>query len=452
MKLDIILRTCQNSRLDANLAVNEPQFVRICGKDRQQMIFRCFMSLINAINNTQLPQVELTVLDDHSDVDFVRKVKALLKRCNKPAKLITLEKEGPNNSAYEQFYIASRCTDLVYSVEDDYLHDPDAINSMVNAYYHFKNLHPNEDVTIFPFDCPFRYELGRESTTKLYHDGNRYWRQVAHTTNTFLASASQLRKHFHVYKTLALEYPKVMEEDTINKLYVNYDTNTGIVRAFNPIPSCAYHLSYQEPSEIRTSHASWKHLWDSSLYLGLFEGWFNYEQLYYNVAPKLQDNATIVEVGSYLGRSIIGIANYNKRIGKRCKIYAVDTWEGSLEQKHFDTIAELKEHDHTLYDEFLMNLEVYGVKDVIAPIRKTSEEASKDFEDGSLDLVIIDAAHDYENVTNDIKLWLPKVKRGGIVIGDDYSDSWQDVKRAVKDYFGEGNYNVFGGVWYKIIE
>jgi hypothetical protein len=146
------------------------------------------------------------------------------------------------------------------------------------------------------------------------------------------------------------------------------------------------------------------------------------------------------------------MVNTSKRFGKNFDFYAIDTWEGSEEPKHYETIAELKEHNHTPYDEFMANLELYGVKGSIVPIQKTSEEASKDFHDEYAELIIIDAAHDYDNVTNDIKHWLPKVKKGGILCGDDYDEKWPEVMAAVKDYFGEGNYQVYGSTWYKVIQ
>ena len=61
----------------------------------------------------------------------------------------------------------------------------------------------------------------------------------------------------------------------------------------------------------------------------------------------------------------------------------------------------------------------------------TSEEASKKFEDNSLDFVFIDACHEYECVKEDIIHWLPKIAPNGILAGHDAD--WEGVQRAVSE-------------------
>jgi len=56
---------------------------------------------------------------------------------------------------------------------------------------------------------------------------------------------------------------------------------------------------------------------------------------------------------------------------------------------------------------------------VLFPMR--SVEASQYIADGSLDLVFIDAMHNYEEGKADILAWMPKVRPGGILCGHDYT-------------------------------
>jgi hypothetical protein len=53
-------------------------------------------------------------------------------------------------------------------------------------------------------------------------------------------------------------------------------------------------------------------------------------------------------------------------------------------------------------------------------VRDFSSSASQSFEDGSVDLVYLDADHKYEAVMDDISFWWPKVRSGGIFSGHDY--------------------------------
>lgn len=259
MKLTVILRTCLKSKLDAGV---DPKFVRICGADRREMVLKCLKSLVISINRCSVP-VKLIILDDGSDEDFLQEMGEITQHCD--ADLVRLEApEGVasfNHSAYEQFRLASEVDGLVYSVEDDYLHDENAIESMLMAYAHLSHRFSNDKIVIFPFDCPFRYEIGREEPTFLLHDGDRYWRNVAQTTNTFLTYGAYIKENFSVYEKLALEYPNVNEQHTINRLYRSMANPNAQLTAFNPIPSLAYHLSYAEPVSIKTANLNWKDIW-----------------------------------------------------------------------------------------------------------------------------------------------------------------------------------------------
>jgi len=72
-------------------------------------------------------------------------------------------------------------------------------------------------------------------------------------------------------------------------------------------------------------------------------------------------------------------------------------------------------------------------------IKLSSEKAAKFFANGSLDLVFIDGDHSYEMVKLDIELWLPKIKKGGIMCGHDYNwigpDGYPGVQKAVDEKF-----------------
>jgi hypothetical protein len=66
-------------------------------------------------------------------------------------------------------------------------------------------------------------------------------------------------------------------------------------------------------------------------------------------------------------------------------------------------------------------------------------EVANQIEDESLDFVFIDADHGYEGCSRDIDAWVPKVRKGGYVMGHDIH--FETVLRAVTERYGD-NYNI----------
>tara|TARA_B100000287_G_scaffold397500_1_gene414162 strand:- start:24442 stop:25017 length:576 start_codon:yes stop_codon:yes gene_type:complete len=80
--------------------------------------------------------------------------------------------------------------------------------------------------------------------------------------------------------------------------------------------------------------------------------------------------------------------------------------------------------------------------------RMLSEKAHSEFPDEFFDWVYIDGNHDYDFVKADLELFLPKVKHGGYLTGDDYLQPSREkpshipVKEAVSDFLSENEVNV----------
>jgi len=68
-------------------------------------------------------------------------------------------------------------------------------------------------------------------------------------------------------------------------------------------------------------------------------------------------------------------------------------------------------------------------------------------QDRSQDFVILDASHDLNSVRDDIDAWWPKVRLGGILLGDDYGEQFPGVGQAVHERFGEAA-QVIGPMWW----
>jgi len=166
-----------------------------------------------------------------------------------------------------------------------------------------------------------------------------------------------------------------------------------------------------------------KHLYEES---NFGENWFDYAAVYSRFVAEIPDNGKLVEVGCWKGKSVCYFAVEAINSGKTISIDAVDTWKGSAEHAGFDCVK-----NDTLYQIFLDNIK--PVNHMVKPIRMNSPDASSLYEDESVDIVFLDAAHDYDSVLIDIKSWLPKVKSGGILAGHDFNNSWVGVINAVTE-------------------
>jgi len=168
------------------------------------------------------------------------------------------------------------------------------------------------------------------------------------------------------------------------------------------------------------------------------EGWMNDTDLLWLFdAAKEMEN--VVEIGSWKGRSTHALLS-----GCKGTVYAVDHFLGSSNEP--EAHAEAKARD--ISQDFMKNV---GSFKNLKVLKMGSADAVKQFEDNSVDMVFIDAGHTYEEVLNDIKLWLPKTKK--IICGHDRRHP--PVKKALRKMFGEewkGNDGRRSNIWIKNIK
>ena len=179
------------------------------------------------------------------------------------------------------------------------------------------------------------------------------------------------------------------------------------------------------------------------------EGWFSYEWLYSHVATLAEDGDLFVEVGSFKGRSGAFLAVELLNSGVNVQLDLIDTWEGSIEHQQ-GAECEVKEVvDGTLYETFINNMK--PIEGRYNAIKMTSQEAANNYADESIDFIMIDGAHDFGSVVADIRAFLPKMKKGGIMTGDDaWADS--DPRRAAEQELGKYNVQFPNNHFYAVIE
>ena len=131
-------------------------------------------------------------------------------------------------------------------------------------------------------------------------------------------------------------------------------------------------------------------------------GFFNFWPVYEEFARQLQNGDTAIEIGVWLGRSIIYLAQELQRQGKTgVRLFALDNFQGEMGQvDHLETVAANNGNMRPAFEE---NLARCGVADMITIVDSDSAAAASQFSDGSMAMVFIDAAHEYEPVCRDLR-------------------------------------------------
>jgi len=253
IKLDVILRTHDKREIHVS---KDPRY---CKANKTTVVKKCVKSLVETCNNSE-HDITYWWYDDHSSEQTIEELHQIFKGSKHPYNFIPLESEGWQGSGLAQFERGRDSdADLVYFVEDDYLHYPTAIDEMVDSYYTFKeNL--GREISIHPFDDPDNYLPVWIEPCRIVYGKNRHWRTNLHTTFTFLCNPEVVRARWHVFYTMATEYGTlwgemnhVNESTMINKIWREE------VTLFTPIPSVALHMAYETQKD---PYLDWKELWD----------------------------------------------------------------------------------------------------------------------------------------------------------------------------------------------
>jgi SAM-dependent methyltransferase len=146
-----------------------------------------------------------------------------------------------------------------------------------------------------------------------------------------------------------------------------------------------------------------------------------------------QSYKTFVEVGCKEGRTTGFILKHVPG----SYVIAIDPWIADPAPANGDPTRE----DYKAWDFGKIEAEFY--ENVGADLercrmfRGTSAEAAEKQplpKDGA-DIIFIDALHDYESVKQDIALWWPKVRVGGMLALHDFNHQWPGVERAIAESF-----------------
>ena len=145
-----------------------------------------------------------------------------------------------------------------------------------------------------------------------------------------------------------------------------------------------------------------------------------------SLASQLPPNATVVELGSLIGKSTT-LLGAGLLAGRGGRLFAVDLFgipagpspapDALARQPCVDNAYHMPELfcEHSQLELFQHHMVLFGLQNVVDTVIDDSVSAAKPFAAESVDLLFIDGGFEYDDVCNDLQEWLPRVKPDGIV-------------------------------------
>ena len=271
--LTIIFRSCTNVNM---LTQNKK---RLFDKDKSEYTFRSLNSIILSLNKAKLsfPQIEfdLVIVDYNSNKNDLNHIKKQLDKSNFKNSIISLdlnefkdkikmtnaknEKVTENqmsnmSNIYKSLLIAkNQCKDLIYFVEDDYLHQKEAITEMIFTYERISS-QIDRELILCPTDYPYLYT--KIDPTNIFLGANKHWRKIDETLCTFLTSKILLEKYWTKFISMC-QFEHYPFEQPLHDIYKSE-------YCLSPIPSLAFHCTNVNSIFGISPNMDWKQIWEEN--------------------------------------------------------------------------------------------------------------------------------------------------------------------------------------------
>ena len=268
--LDIIIRTCASVNM---LTQNKS---RLFDKEKIEYTIKTIRSLLNSSKDPDLEQLEINfkVIDHNSTVENLAAIDSVFVEFSKKYSLINLDvskfiskidktnqrgKKVTDNqisnmaNIHQSLLEAKKCEDLIYFVEDDYIHKKDTLKEMVFTYERLAS-QTNSEIILCPADYPYLY--AKSEMTQNFLGQNYHWRKVNETLCTFLTSKQMIEKYWDKYVSMC-EKEHAPFEKPLHDIYKKE-------LCISPIPSLALHFTNVNSIFGLSPNVNWKKVWNQN--------------------------------------------------------------------------------------------------------------------------------------------------------------------------------------------
>tara|TARA_A100001011_G_C14222941_1_gene805274 strand:- start:450 stop:1439 length:990 start_codon:yes stop_codon:yes gene_type:complete len=259
VSLDIIIKTCTSVQL---VSQNKK---RIFERDKSEYTFRTINSLIKSASQLKKSfnnlKINFTVIDINSIEIHIDEMISKFKNKGFDVNFIAVKNVKKNDdnmsttmaSIKESFNLAKKCNDLVYFVEDDYIHKNEALTEMLFAYEKFCSIFKDE-IFLLSTDYPYLYK--KMGNSNILIGENIHWRTVKESLLTFMTSKKMIEKHYDKLIDMATNQSNPFEKN----LHEIYEKE----KCISPIPSLSIHCANINSVFGLSPNINLKKLWDEN--------------------------------------------------------------------------------------------------------------------------------------------------------------------------------------------
>jgi len=271
--LTVIFRSCT----EVNMLTQNKK--RLFDKEKSEYTFRSLNSIISSLNNAKsvFPQIEydFIIIDFNSKKNDIEQMKKQLNKTSFKNSIISLdlnefknqikstnaknekvtENQKSNMSNIHKSLLTAKdqCKDLVYFVEDDYLHQKETITEMISVYERISS-QINRELILCPTDYPYLYT--KADSTNIFLGSTKHWRIVDETLCTFLTSKKMLDQYWDKFVSMC-QYEHYPFEQPLHEIYKSE-------YCLSPIPSLAIHCTNVNSIFGLSPIVNWKKIWDDN--------------------------------------------------------------------------------------------------------------------------------------------------------------------------------------------
>ncbi|MDA7830469.1 glycosyltransferase family 2 protein [Candidatus Pelagibacter sp.] len=260
-------------RTNTDVEIWDQNKKRLFEEPKIEYSLRALNSLIRSVNFSkkkyQNIKFKTIIVDDKSKEENLNKIKKLINKSGLDISITPLNhdkykdtiKQQKNDQTFsnlasllQSFELGKEHgEDLIFFVEDDYLHFEPMMEEMIASYERIAS-QVNKDIFMCPADYPYLYMNNKK--TNILIGNKRHWRTINQTLCTFMTTKSLLDKYWNNFYNTCLDRNNPFER-YLNEIYTKEF-------CISPLKSLSLHLTNVNSSYGLSPFIDYKKLWEEN--------------------------------------------------------------------------------------------------------------------------------------------------------------------------------------------